>query len=127
MSSDACSRIGKWETDGHTDATPHRRDSRRQRPLLLKVLRHDDDTRQKEQPVPNTHDNALRDQQLSIARADTRHHHAQDGEEGAATDQSAKVPRVVERARDHADEEKQKTLHGAYPCYLGVGVRMEAG
>lgn len=87
-----------------TNATAHRRDPRRQRPLLVKVLRHDDNAWQEQQPVSNAHDDPLCDQQLSVAFANTRHHHAEDREEGAAVHQSAEVAGVVEWTRDNADE-----------------------
>ena len=64
------------EMDRHTDTASHRRDSRRQCPLLLKVLRYDDNARQKEQPISNAYNDPLRNQQFSVAVADTSHHHA---------------------------------------------------
>lgn len=110
-----------------TNATAHTRNPRRQRPLFVKVLAHNHDTRQKQQPVTNTHNDPLCDQQLPIRLANTSHHHAQYGEESAAVDQSTQVSRIIERTRYDTDEEEEKTLHGADPCYLGVGVRLEAG
>ena len=106
-----------------TDAAPHTRNARRQCPFLVKVLTHNDNTRQEKQPVPNTDNDALRDQQLPIRLTDTGHHHAEYSEESATVHERTQVSCIIERTSNDTDEEEKETLHGADPCYFGVGLR----
>ena len=106
-----------------TNATPHTRNARRQRPLFVKVLTDNDNTRQEQQPISNTYNDALRDQQLPIRLTDTGHHHAKYSEEGAAINERTQVSGIIERTGNDTNEEEKETLHRADPGDFGVGLR----
>ena len=76
---------------------------------------HDGDGGHEEAAEADAGADALREHDLPVRRAEGRHHHAEDDEEGACGDQGAEVACVVERAGRDAHEQEEVGLDGPDP------------
>jgi hypothetical protein len=82
------------------------------------VCREDGDGGAEQAAVAEAHADALREEEMPVARAQGRGKDADDLEDGAGNEQGAEVARVGEAAGEGADEEEEEDLDGADPGYV---------
>jgi len=83
-------------------------------------LGHNDYAWEKKEAVSCSNQEALRNENLPIALAETGHHHAECCEERADIHNGAQVTHITQRAGDDTNKKEQATLRGADPGNIGT-------